>query len=150
MVDLARTYSIESALREENDLLREQVRQLEELLKPRHMEDMARVYAASLGISPSEARLLFLLNIRDNVSREQYAAAISTEDVDSEKLLSVRIHMLRKKLFKFQITVGTTRGQGYYLPTASKKNLQAAVADWIARGRPVTNPYTRKREVFVP
>src|SRR4051812_22266364 len=36
--------SFERALREENDFLRERVRQLEELLKPRQTQEMVQVY----------------------------------------------------------------------------------------------------------
>lgn len=130
-------YSIVKSLREENDFLREQVRQLEELLRPRTTDRMIQVYSSALGISPSEARLLDLLVRREHVNKELYQAACCSEESDAYCLLSVRICFLRKKLKKFEVVIGTTWGQGYYLPGQSKKNIQKAVEDWIARGRPV-------------
>lgn len=142
--------SVERALREENDFLRERVRQLEDLLKPRQTEEMVQVYVGALGISPSEARLLWLMYRREFVNREQYQAACCAEESDGQSLLSVRVCFLRRKLTRFEITIGTTWGQGYYMPAQSKKNLQKAIADWIARGRPIVCARKSNREARVP
>jgi hypothetical protein len=142
--------SFERALREENDFLRERVRQLEELLKPRQTEEMTQVYVGALGISPAEARLLWLMYRREFVNRDQYQAACCTEESDGQSLLSVRVCFLRRKLRPFEISVGTTWGQGYYMPAQSKKNLQKAIEDWIARGRPIVCNRKQNREARAP
>jgi DNA-binding response OmpR family regulator len=150
MVLLVSTSSVERALREENELLRERLRQLEEILNPSSSQETIRVFCSALGLSSAEGALLDLLMRRAHVSREQYQAACCNENTDGESTISVRICFLRKRLAKVGASITTVWGRGYYLPEADKIIIRKAVDAWFTNGRPRVRPAyqsNREREV---
>ncbi|MGF6253808.1 helix-turn-helix domain-containing protein [Ensifer sp. LBL] len=95
---------------EENDVLRERIRQLEDVLMPSKF-----VFPPEWKLTPTEQRVLRCLATRELVSREAIRiAARGFEHEDScEATSQVWVHKLRKKLRQRGVDIQTIWGSGY-------------------------------------
>jgi two-component system cell cycle response regulator CtrA len=105
-----------STLRDQNDELREKVRQLEEVI------GLSFQAPVEFGLTRREEMVLGTLLRRERLSKEQimtvmYSDRISVPDI---RILDVYVCRLRKKLKPFEIEIRTMWGIGYALPPASK------------------------------
>lgn len=116
------------ALLEERDVLREQVRQLEEALRP------TILLPSVWRLSRLEADLLNALRgaAPNVVHRERMLLAIygTWDDAPDQKVLDVRLCKVRRKLMEAQsrIQIETVWGRGWRMPVESVALFDAAVA----------------------
>lgn len=110
-------------LEEENDILRERVRQLE-----KRLGESATEIPIELCLSPHESAMLAHMMGRKMCSKNDLMAALygNLPDVDEPeiKIVDVFICKIRKKLKPFQIEIKTVWGRGFALPAASKQKLR--------------------------
>lgn len=110
-------------LEDENEELREKVRQLEE------QQRGTRPMPLEFGLTGSEERMLAILLSRDGaVTKETFLNLMYGGLPDDEpelKIIDVFICKLRKKLKPFDIEVTTIWGRGYILGPAEKKKIRA-------------------------
>lgn len=153
MVLLASPTLIERALREENDFLRERLRQLEEILRPSDRQESIHTYRMVFGVTNAEGALLDLLMRRERVVKEQYQVACCSDKSDGDGLLSVRICLLRKRLLPRGVIIATVWGNGYTLSESSKKIIRDAVAAWNVGGRSadaLRYPFRHREKEAIP
>ncbi|XUM21031.1 helix-turn-helix domain-containing protein [Bradyrhizobium oligotrophicum S58] len=106
-----------AGLERENDMLRERVRQLEELLGfycPVPLE---------FQLTRSEAAVFGALLAREVVTNDTLMAALYRDcarDEADPDVFKVFVHKVRKKLKPFGLTIETIWGTGYRLTAASK------------------------------
>jgi two-component system cell cycle response regulator CtrA len=105
-------------LEEENEELRERVRQLEEIIGYTVEVPM------QFGMTAHESRMLGLMMKRELCSREFLLTSLyghlPPDDEPEIKIIDVYACKLRKKLKPFGIEIGTKWGQGYFLSAADK------------------------------
>ena len=122
-----------TALREENEILREQVRQLEEALAPRG------VLPKAWRLTGKEEMLLRALRaVGPNVlhhERAMLALYGMWEDMPEQKIIDVFICKIRRKLMEAQaqIRIETVWGRGWRMTPESCAMFDAAVAADRAR-----------------
>lgn len=103
----------------ENELLRERLAQLEELLFV-----AAAPFPIEWGLTPAETRVLAFLASRVEATKEQvmmalYDARASEKDVPETKIVDVFVCKLRAKLPP-EVLITTLWGRGYALDRASR------------------------------
>ena len=106
-----------TSLQEENDELREKVRQLEEIIGFHFRAPIA------FGLNRNEEMVLGILTKRDRLTKDQIMTALYSDRPNSPpeiQIVGVYICRLRKKLRKFGIEITTIWGIGYALTPASK------------------------------
>lgn len=105
-----------TSLQEENDELREKVRQLEEIIGFHLRAPVA------FGLNRHEEMVLGALTKRDRMTKEQIMMALYSDRIESPdiRIIDVYICRLRKKLKEFGIEITTIWGIGYALTPASK------------------------------
>ena len=111
-------------LREENDTLREHIRQLKELLVPEQLS-----FSTVLKVTKTEDIILVTLISAESrvVSRSVlmnilYCMRITDREVPQEKIIDVYICTLRTKLKPWNIEIHNSFGRGYFIPTKSRDN----------------------------
>ena len=112
------------AVEDENDLLRERVKQLEEVLGFRFLPP------AIWGLTGSEAAVVGCLLARDLATKEalHLATQRSGADEPSEpKIVDVYICKVRKKLRRFGIEITTRWGVGYELTPEMKAHARTFI-----------------------
>ncbi|RVE90101.1 helix-turn-helix domain-containing protein [Sinorhizobium meliloti] len=100
-------------LQREITILRERVRQLEELLAPTTVP-----VPIEFGLTGSEARVFAHLATRDMATKQSVMLALYSDRADVEpetKIVDVFVCKMRKKLARFGVTIETVWGQGYRL-----------------------------------
>lgn len=99
-------------LREENELLRERVRQLEEALVP-----PSCVVPKAWGLTGKEARVFAHLTTRNIASRQSIMMALYSDRLEEPdaQVITTYICKLRAKLKPFGVTITNVWGQGYSL-----------------------------------
>ncbi len=110
-----------AAVEEENDMLRERVRQLEELLW------ISVEVPLLFGLSGKEGGLLNLLMSRPLLTKEQALDCLYFDrpnDTPELKIINVFICKLRRKLSKFGVTIDTAWGRGYSMSGESKAKVK--------------------------
>lgn len=113
----------ERALMDENETLKERVRQLEELL----VFDKGWRPPAEWRLSKSESLIMGLLVSRNLVTRDACMAVIYGADgrePASESILGVWVARIRDKVKPFGVSVKTRWGQGFYLEPSVRAALQ--------------------------
>lgn len=127
-----------AAMEEENDILRERVRQLEKMLGISH--DVPLLFA----LTGREGMLFNLLMSHPIVSKE---AALDhmyfdrPNDMPELKIIDVFICKIRKKLLPFGVAIDTVWGRGYSMSGASK----ALVKQYLAQYQ--SEPPAQKAEI---
>lgn len=114
-----------TALETENDVLREKIIELEELIGLRIETPLM------LGLTGQEAKLFGILFKRDLVTKAQGMSALYSDRPNGEaeiKIVDVFVCKMRKKLKPFDIEIETVWGQGYRMTAASKANAAALLA----------------------
>lgn len=114
-----------TALETENDVLREKIIELEELIGLRIETPLM------LGLTGQEAKLFGILLKRDLVTKAQGMSALYSDRPNGEaeiKIVDVFVCKMRKKLKPFDIEIETVWGQGYRMTAASKANAAALLA----------------------
>lgn len=113
-------------LEDENETLRERVRQLEEALGWR------LTVPVIFGLSDHESRILGALLTREMMSRVQILDALYGHkpggDEPEMKIVDVYVCKARAKLKPFGVEISTKWGSGYYLT----KDAKAKVAEYLA------------------
>lgn len=111
-----------AALEDENETLRERVRQLETLLGSRQTIPLI------FGLTAHEERLIGMLLVREHMSRTQLLESmyghLPAGDEPGPKIIDVWVCKMRQKLKPFGIKVQTKWGSGYYLDKEGKARLQ--------------------------
>lgn len=98
-------------LREENEVLRERVRQLEEAVAPPNID-----IPVEWRLTLTEARVYRHLASRAEVTKQSLMMALYSDRAEDEPditILNVFIHHLRKKLKPFGIEIRNIRGSGF-------------------------------------
>jgi len=115
---------------EENEVLRERIRQLEKVLMPPSL-----IFPLDWRLTPTEQRVLRCLASREMVSKEAIVmAARGFEHEDScEATSQVWVHKLRKKLRQRGVAIESIYGTGYRI-----ENRQAFLRS-LAPYQPVGN-----------
>jgi two-component system cell cycle response regulator CtrA len=110
-------------LTEENELLREESRQLRS-----ELENIGWRAPLELNLTPAEEVVLGCLLKRASATKSGLYMALYGSKVESDqatpKIVDVFICKLRKKLAPFGLEVGTDWGRGYFLTPDSKQKLQ--------------------------
>lgn len=110
---------------EQIDVLRERVRQLEEVLSPPLV-----VIQVEWGLTPHEAKVFACLAAREQASKEMIMSALygaRGDDVVQIKIVDVFVCKMRKKLKPFGIEISTLWGKGYTL-VDRKRFLRGGIA----------------------
>ena len=114
--------SIEAALLEENERLRERIAELERLLG---MEFDA---PPQLSLTTAEARVLGVLTQKGFATKDALMSALYWNRPDGDmpeiKIVDVFICKLRKKLTRFDLPIETVRGQGYRLTDETRQRVR--------------------------
>ena len=104
-------------LREENSILREENRQLNELLLPPKQD-----FSVMFGLTPQESTIFSVLISadggivsKDKMMSEYVASSTNTDSIPQVKILDVFICKIRKKLKQWDISIQTSWGQGWYI-----------------------------------
>lgn len=101
-------------LEQENEVLRERVRQLEEELAP----DTVTIDPV-WRLTRHEARIFAALAARDVLTKNALMIALYPDRLDADlpeiKIIDVFVCKMRKKLAPFHIEISTVWGQGYSL-----------------------------------
>jgi len=122
-----------AALREENDALREEIRQLKEALAP------TAILSRAWRLSKMEERLLRAIRaVGPNLLHHERAMLIlygMWEDMPEQKILDVMICHIRRKLMhaQAQIRIETVWGRGWRMTPESCAMFDAAIAADLAR-----------------
>lgn len=122
-----------NALREENDTLREQVRQLQEALAP------TAILPRSWCLTKTEERLLRAIRaVGPNLlhhERAMLAIYGMWEDMPEQKILDVLVCKIRRKLMEAQaqIRIETVWGRGWRMTPESCTKFDVAIAADRAR-----------------
>lgn len=103
---------LEDRQQAEIDMLRERIRQLEDVLMPA----TARV-RIEWRLTPSEARVFSHLTTREVATKQSIMLAIYSDRLDEPeiKIVDVFICKMRKKLLPFGVVIETVWGIGYAL-----------------------------------
>ncbi len=111
------------SLAEENDKLREENRQLLDLLKL--LVTPTRPFPRRWRLKPREARILHALIKHEWRSQAQVLAAMTydLESVDPKAYLYVAISNLRAKLRPLGVTIAMNYGDGYSISKANRAKL---------------------------
>jgi two-component system cell cycle response regulator CtrA len=123
LADRALTRRI-AELEEENEELREKVGAF---LGKVAAETAA--FPVSWGLSPTEARILGVLMIREWATRDQLFVAIKAGGRPSYLLQVISVHIcrLRKKLAPLGARIDVRWGYGYEISAANKRIIRAAI-----------------------
>lgn len=100
-------------LRAENESLREEVRQLRDLLAPE-----TTVVPIEWGLTPTETRVYAHLASRERATKESIYQALYSGAVGENveiKIIDVFVCKIRKKLRPFGVRIATIWGVGYRL-----------------------------------
>lgn len=119
-----------ATLEEENDTLREQVRQLEQIAY-----NTEWVCPVELCLTPTEARLVAALMTRELCTTEHLHLATSRDGLEAEtdrKIVDVFVCKARKKLEPFGIKIHTHWGLGYSMSQTDIERLK----NWNTHERP--------------
>ena len=111
---------------DENDTLRERIRQLE------HEMGHDPAFPSVLGLSPGETKILGMLMSSPGVcSKERLFTVIygAQDDAPSIKIIDVYICKIREKLRELAVEIITTWGQGFHLTQVSKEAINAIITD---------------------
>jgi len=108
-------------LRAELDEKEDRIFELEEALKP----DIP--CPISMKISPGQWLVLELLLKRPVVTTDAFLI-VHGGDV-KDRLLKANIHVLRKKLAPYAVTIHHSKGFGYYISNEDKKKLRQIITD---------------------
>lgn len=109
-------------VREENETLRERIRQLETLLAP------VVVLPPEWGLSRNETLIFRVLLGREMATKDQMMAILYGDRADEPpdpKILSVFIFKMRKKLKPFDINIRTFWGSGAGLDPDTRQRFRA-------------------------
>lgn len=109
------------AVEAENELLREQVARLQELL------GITMKAPIELGLTPSEAGVFGVLMARDFVTKDMVMSSIYRSGAKDEaqiKIVDVFVCKIRRKLKPFKINITTVWGQGYRITAAEKRRIK--------------------------
>lgn len=117
----------EQSLREENEVLRERVRQLEEEL--RGGTTVLAALRARLRLTKSEALLVGALITRRSVTTQAVEALLYGSKMEPPTEYAVRtwIYKVRRKLRPHGIAIQTDWGTGYFLDDDAHQRLAAIV-----------------------
>lgn len=108
-------------LREENDLLRLRVEELEGIL-------LRQEVPFCIGLTRKQAQVLSLLLARPMVSRSDLMTALyslSAGDPPADRIIDVFIVRVRRALARHGIEVRTLWGQGWFLTNEDKAKVRA-------------------------
>jgi DNA-binding response OmpR family regulator len=110
-------------LREQNEMLLEENRQLRETLVP------AMTFPLEWGLRPVHCRILScLLSAKNGVrTKNQLSVAACREDTLWDQTLKVHVSTLRRQLRGTGVEIAVRYGVGYELPPASRAILEAAM-----------------------
>lgn len=111
-------------LEAENDMLRERVAAVEQLLVA-GVADVAPI-DVHLLLTPSESVVFGVLLRRETVRKDQIMAALYRDfgkDEAEPKIVDVFICKLRRKLLPHGIKIKTMWGQGYFIDAETKRRL---------------------------
>lgn len=114
---------------DENERLRERVRQLEELLGARWRPPL------EWRLTAQEARFMGVLVHRDQPTKNAFMAALYRDtgaDEAEEKIVDVLACKIRKKVAPFGVEIQTIWGHGYALPDHQREALKAGVVSFTA------------------
>ena len=120
--------SVIARLREENETLAEQVTQLKRMLGATE----SFLFPPSLKLTPSEAKLFGLLMQREVVNRTVAMEAMyfdRPDDIPFDKIITVYICKVRKKLRWVGIELKCKWGEGYYLRQVDKERIKGMIED---------------------
>lgn len=113
-------------IEEENEILRERIRQLEETLG--HRLTVPIIF----GLSDHEGRMLGALMSREILSKPQLLDVLyGHKPVDDEpeiKIIDVYVCKTRAKLKRFGVEISTKWGGGYYMTKDAKAKVQEYMA----------------------
>jgi len=113
-------------LEAENDILREENRQLKEEI------GLAALPPPMFGLTTQEAVIFGVLLANRAPRRSTFMAAIYSDgaydDEAEEKIIDVMICKIRKKLRPFGIAIKTNWGESYEMPEASKTRARELMA----------------------
>lgn len=113
------------ALREENEELRERIRQLEAALHPKLS------VPAEWGLAPAEGRIFRLLVDREMATYEALCIAarhLENRDVASNLAAQVHIARIRRKLLPFPVRILNIWGVGYRMHPDDRARLRLELA----------------------
>jgi two-component system cell cycle response regulator CtrA len=114
----------------ENDMLREQVARLEELM------GMTSIIAPiEFRLTPHEGRVFGVLMAREVATKDAIMASIylaQGKDEAAIKIVDVFICKIRAKLKPFDIEIGTVWGTGYYLASSTKARIREMLSQAVA------------------
>ena len=114
-----------TTLRERNEILEEENRQLREMLRPKMQ------FKPEWGLSRQQSQLLALIYSRAVVSYDQIAIAFdikhSDDGNDDCNHAKVVAHYIRKKLAPFDIDFHTVHGTGYAMDSENKARVRAGI-----------------------
>ena len=113
----------------ENDVLRERIAQLEDLL------GMRGAAPIEFALTPSEERVFGVLMQRDLATKEAVMAACYANrgaDEAEQKIVDVFICKIRRKIKPFAIKIETAWGRGYFIPASDKKRVREMIAQFGA------------------
>lgn len=118
----------EAVLLEQNKRLREENEELKEALRQtREIETRDVAFPDWVPrLTPLEGAVLALLCHRDIVTASTVTAVIHDGDAKSQNLLGVIVHRLRRKLSPHGIEIRNLWGRGYRLTDASRAALLPA------------------------
>jgi two-component system cell cycle response regulator CtrA len=116
------------------DRLNEKLREENELLK----EQIAFLTAALMGTEPlplewklteTEERLMRVLMAREYATKDTILAALywDKDEPGDEKMIDVLVCRIRKKIKRFGIDIKTHWGRGFYLPTEVRSRYRAPI-----------------------
>jgi two-component system, cell cycle response regulator CtrA len=113
-------------LEAENDILREENRQLKEEI------GLAALPPPMFGLTTQEAVIFGVLLANRAPRRSTFMAAIYSDgaydDEAEEKIIDVMICKMRKKLEPFGITINTNWGEGFFMSEESKAKARDLMA----------------------
>jgi len=132
---IADYYLIVQKLKEENEKLKEQIRQLR--------ADLVQTNPAFAGVLSRQQIALLLAILRRPVASYEYLDQVTAESgkynrFDGEEFEQLRtkvaISKLRKKLKPFGISISTWRGHGYFLDEENRYKLENKFKSVMAKG----------------
>ena len=110
-------------LMEENETLRERIRQLEDICSE------PKPLPRRLGLTKREDEIVRILLVRGAASHEFMRVVIYGEDEQARDLAKVFICKARDKLRRWGIVIGTKWGWGYDLPEQSREKFRTMIAE---------------------
>lgn len=112
-------------LREANDILRERIRQLEEVLAP------TCDFSPIAHFSRSQSTILSMVYHRPRVTYNQIYQSLYSDCADdppSQQTITVLMHHIRKKLTPYDIHILNIHGIGFHMPPPSKSRIASILS----------------------